>query len=375
MTIRQNLFLRLRPTLPRIGILAAGLLGVAIAQTAFPDAPRPPDQSAAAAPLTELKVIERVTTSTDRALDYFEQKQIKDGPEAGSWHTNQAFNALAMLAFMSKGHAPGRGKYGDVVEGGAVKPGVLTRAKKYMLAKTQMTGFISSSSMYEHGLATLALAEMYGMDPDPELETKLRNAVDLIVRTQSPAGGWRYQPSPTDQDMSVTVMQIVALRAANNAEIPVPQQTFEKAVKYVRSCGAPTGGYGYQGPSAGPQTSAAGALSMQLLGKHDDPNLPKTMSYLATIPVQWGGGNPQYFYYFHYYAIQAFYQAGGKEWNDWHPRVRELLLGKQNKDGSWDVPPGSSEAAAVAGDNKVYSTAMATLILNIYMHYLPAYQR
>jgi hypothetical protein len=25
--------------------------------------------------------------------------------------------------------------------------------------------------------------------------------------------------------------------------------------------------------------------------------------------------------------------------------------------------------------NKVYPTAMATLILNIYLHYLPAYQR
>ncbi|HEY7313045.1 MAG TPA: prenyltransferase/squalene oxidase repeat-containing protein, partial [Gemmataceae bacterium] len=320
------------------------------------------------------KVIERVTTATDRALDYLEQKQIKEGPEAGSWSPNQAFNALAMLAFLSKGHVPGRGKYGDLIEGGAVKPGVLTRAKKYMLSKAQPTGYISSSSMYEHGLSTLALAEMYGMDPDPDLESKLRKAVDLIVRAQSPAGGWRYNPTPTDQDMSVTVMQIVALRAANNAEIPVPQQTFEKAIKYVRSCAGPTGGYAYQGAGSGPQTSAAGALSLQLLGKGDDANIPRTMTYLTTIPVQWGGGNPQYFYYFHYYAIQAFYQAGGKEWNDWHPRVRELLLEKQNKDGSWDVP-GGSEANLVTPTSKIYSTAMATLVLNIYMHYLPAYQR
>ncbi len=106
--------------------------------------------------MTELKVIERVTTATDRALDYLEQKQIKEGQEAGSWNTNQAFNALAMLAFMSKGHVPGRGKYGDVIEGGVVKPGVLTRAKKYMLSKAQPTGYISSSAMYEHGLSTLA---------------------------------------------------------------------------------------------------------------------------------------------------------------------------------------------------------------------------
>jgi len=61
---------------------------------------------------------------------------------------------------------------------------------------------------------------MYGMDPDPELEKTLRKAVDLITKAQSPSGGWRYQPNPGDQDLSVTVMQIVALRVANNAEIP-----------------------------------------------------------------------------------------------------------------------------------------------------------
>ncbi|HTU21665.1 MAG TPA: hypothetical protein VMG10_26750 [Gemmataceae bacterium] len=172
MSMLHSMFHSLGLYLPRLVFLAAGFLGVVVVRAALPDAPQP-GAATTAAPLTELKVIERVTTATDRALDYLEQKQIKDGPEAGSWSTNQAFNALAMLAFMSKGHVPGRGKYGDVIEGGVVKPGVLTRAKKYMLAKAQPTGYISSSSMYEHGLATLALAEMYGMDPDSDLEAKL----------------------------------------------------------------------------------------------------------------------------------------------------------------------------------------------------------
>jgi hypothetical protein len=325
---------------------------------------------------TEVEIIEEITRATDRALDYLEKKQVREGPQSGSWHANQAFNGAAVLAFLSSGHVPGRGKYGDTIEDGVVKPGVLTRAKNYLLsAANPTTGYISTGAMYEHGLATLALAEMYGMDPDRRLEATLRKAVELIVRTQSPAGGWRYSPAPVDQDMSVTVMQIVALRAANNAEIPVPAATLHKAIRYVQSCGAPTGGYGYTGPSAGPQTSAAGALSLQLLGKPDDPNIPRTLAYLQTIPVAWGTGGPQYFWYFHYYAIQAHYQYGGKEWNEWHPKVRDLLLKHQNADGSWDVPPGTAEANLVTADNKVYSTALATLVLNIYKHYLPAYQR
>jgi hypothetical protein len=362
--------------------LGAGLVPVLLTHPSRgQNAPAPaPATKGDEGPRTEMKIIEDVTKATDLALDYLERKQIKQGPETGSWNTNQAFNALSILAFLSSGHVPGRGKYGDVIEDGTLKPGVLTRAKKYMLSRAAPTGYISSSSMYEHGLSTLALAEMYGMDPDPDLEDKLRKAVDLIVKTQSPVGGWRYNPVPADADMSVTVMQIVALRAANNAEIPVPDATIQKAIKYVQSCGSPAGGYGYSGAGQGPQTSAAGALSMQLLGKADDPNVPRTMAYLQGFTPQWGA-NVQYFYYFHYYAIQAHYQFGGKEWNEWHPRVREMLLSHQNKDpkkddyGSWDVPGGTAEAGYAPADNKVYPTALATLVLNIYKHFLPAYQR
>jgi hypothetical protein len=52
-----------------------------------------------------------------------------------------------------------------------------------------------------------------------------------------------------------------------------------------------------------------------------------------------------------------------------------MFLAQQNPDGSWDNPAGGSENAGTVGDNKVYWTAMSSLILEIYMHFLPAYQR
>jgi hypothetical protein len=374
MSVPRRLF-----RLPLSRLLAGSVLAAGVAALVHTSWGQTPPAKTDGGPRTEMQIIEEVTRATDKALDYLEAKQLKQGTEAGSWNPNQAFNAVAILAFLSSGHVPGRGKYGDILEDGIVKPGVLTRAKKYMLSKAAPTGYISSSSMYEHGLATLALAEMYGMDPDPDLEDKLRKAVELIIKTQSPAGGWRYQPAPVDQDMSVTVMQVVALRAANNAEIPVPEAVFARAIKYVQSCAAQGGGFGYGGPGQGVPTSAAGTLSLQLLGKHDDPHIPPTLAYLTTAATpSWGpfpGGGHQYFYYAHYYAIQAFYQAGGKEWNEWHPKVRQLLLDHQNQDGSWDVPPGTSEVNLITPQSKVWSTALATLILNIYKHVLPAYQR
>jgi hypothetical protein len=316
-----------------------------------------------AEPLTELKVVETVRGSVDRSLEYLASKQRPDG----GWHNNNAVNALALLAFLGRGHVPGRGPYREV----------LGRGKTYLLSTARADGYLSFNQMYEHGLATLALAEMYGMDPDPKLEEVLRKAVDLIVKAQAPSGGWRYNPAPTDQDLSVTVMQVVALRAANNAAIPVPAATIEKAIGYVKSCANPAGGFAYQaGGGPGPQTTAAGILCLQLLGKHDDASVPKALEALAKYPVKWEAGPIQYFYYFHYYAIQAQYHAGGKAWDEWHPRVRELLLSHQNSDGSWDVPAGTAESnEGVVGPNKIYWTAMGTLVLEIYMHFLPAYQR
>jgi hypothetical protein len=320
-----------------------------------------PARSDTADVLTEMQIIERITTAIDRAMEYLAGQQRPDG----GWHDNNAVNAVAILSYLGRGHTPGRGPYRETLD----------RGKRFIVSCAKETGFLGFKSMYEHGLATLALAELYGMDPDPEVEEKLRKAVDLIVKCQHTSGGWRYQPAPNDADLSVSVMQIVALRAANNAEVPVPAETLEKAVKYVLACTGAGGGYSYQpGAGANPQASAAGTLCLQLLGQYNDPTVPKALAYLSTLPIKWGAG-PTYFYYFHYYAVQAHYQAGGKPWNEWHPRIRELLLSKQDADGSWDLPPGTHESASAVGPNKVYSTAMASLVLEIYMHFLPAYQR
>src|SRR5208283_5801473 len=53
-------------------------------------------------PLTELKVVERVRAATTRGLNYLQSKQNPNG----SWHQNNAVNALALLAFMGRGHTP-----------------------------------------------------------------------------------------------------------------------------------------------------------------------------------------------------------------------------------------------------------------------------
>ena len=311
--------------------------------------------AATADPLTEVKVVGRVTASVDRSLEYLASKQNPDG----SWHRNNAVNAVALLSFMGRGHAPGRGPYRDV----------LARGKTFLLASAKAdTGYVSFSSMYEHGLATLALAEMYGMDPDPDLEAALRKAVDLIVKSQSPSGGWRYNPVPYDADISVTICQIMALRSARNAGIEIPKETIDKAVEYVRKCQNGDGGFRYQlsqGFSAWPR-SAAGVASLYYAGIYQDDAIDRGLDYLTTNALPGGVAGPgAHYFYGHYYAVQTMYLAGGEHWARWWPAIRGQLILAQQTDGSWiDQSVGP-----------VYGTSMALIILQMPKRFLPIFQK
>src|SRR5262249_33239700 len=162
---------------------------------------------------------------------------------------------LAGLAFMANGSTPGRGPYGPQID----------RALEFVMANTEPSGFIAirqaatHGPMYSHGFGTLFLAESYGMTRREDIREKLEKAVRLIIDTQNSEGGWRYQPQRRDADLSVTVCQINALRAARNAGIFVPKQTVDACIRYVQLSQNPDGGFRYMlmgGASAFPRSAA-----------------------------------------------------------------------------------------------------------------------
>ena len=313
--------------------------------------------------LPDPREMARVEAAVDRALEYLLRKQNPDGSWPSGKGINNGINAICLLAFLGRGHLPGRGPYRPVVD----------RTVSFILATQQPNGLYKSPSgwngvMYEHGLCTLAMIESYGGAPSDGMRNSVQKAVDLIVKVQSPLGGWRYHPKPADADLSVTVMQVVALRAAQNARLNVPKKTIENALKYVKSCAVGNGGFSYQpGGGANYAQSAAGSLSMQLLGAFNDPSVEKALGYLEAASLH---PKLEYLWYSTYYAMQSHFQAGGGRWQSWHPKVRDFVLKIQRENGSW---PAWKEP--YGGPTECYSTAFGAMTLEVYMHYLPAYQR
>jgi hypothetical protein len=309
-------------------------------------------------------ITEAAQTAIDRGLAWLAKRQADDGAfTGGGYSRNVAVCSLAGLAFLSQGSTPGRGMYGRAIR----------RLLDYVLKNEQENGFIcnpaatSHGPMYDHGFGTLFLAEVYGMAQRDDLRDRLTRAVKLIVTSQNKEGGWRYEPRPVEADISVTVSQIMALRAAHNAGVYVPAETMDRCIDYVKRCQNADGGFMYMlqgGPSRFPR-SAAGLVALYSVGIYEGDEVTRAVDYVMKhLPSKAEPLRDTHYLYGQYYAVQAMWQAGGEYWEKWYPAIRETLLAQQSRDGSWQDPISTE-----------YGTAMACIILQIPNNYLPIFQR
>ena len=298
---------------------------------------------------------------------------IKLQAENGSFDSATGITSLCGMAFLAGGHTPTRGIYREPSR----------KALEYVL-KTQdkVSGYLGADqgNMYSHGFATLYLAECYGMSPDPTLRRSLEAAIDLIHRSQNNEGGWRYQPSPVDADISVSICQVMAMRGAFNVGIGggASQKAIAKAVTYVRRCSNGDGSFSYQaGGGGGWGTNgaegiprcAAGTMCLIGSGTTDlsDAVLGPAMRFLRTHVYDHLQGRGDYYWYGQYYAAQAlFHSPEIKDWENYWAKAWPTIARLQESDGLWS----RSDSVGPA-----FNTAMALIILQIPNNYLPIFQR
>ncbi|MEM1422959.1 MAG: prenyltransferase/squalene oxidase repeat-containing protein [Planctomycetota bacterium] len=356
----------------RTAMVVLSVCGLAFAQPEPAPGPEAPVDGVAQAEQAGPEITPALQDAIDRGLEALAQMQNEEGAfPVDRFPRHVGITSIACLAFMADGSMPGRGRYGEAVE----------RGLEFVLDNALETGLLAGESvshgpMYGHGFATLFLGEVYGMTRgggDDERSRRLHDALvracRLIVESQNDEGGWRYNPTPADADISVTICQIMALRAARNAGIEVPKETIDRAVEYVRLCQADDGGFRYQlnrGGSAWPR-SAAGVASLFYAGVYEGEEIDRGLEYLrvAALPGRTEGGRRgSHYFYGHYYAAQAMFLAGGEHWEEWWPAIRGELMDRQLEDGSWNDVYGGA-----------YATGMSLIVLQMPNRYLPIFQK
>lgn len=273
-----------------------------------------------------------------------------------------AATAFGLLPFFAAGQThETRGPYQQVIRNGLL-----------WMVKNQdpKTGRLGGGNMYEHGVATIAVCEAYGLSKDVKLQNAAQAAVQFTEDAQNDAsGGWHYTANPpTVGDTSVFGWQFMSLKSAQLAGLQVDPQTIAKAKKFLTSVSkGKGGGLSAYMPEGGPTPamSSIGLLCYQHSGmKRSDPAMTEGKTYVMSNLN--GAKNDSYFLY---YASQVMHNLPGPEWDTWNRTTRNHLISTQIKEdcaaGSW-VPTGHT-----AGP--VMSTSIHALTLEVYYRYEPIY--
>jgi hypothetical protein len=305
----------------------------------------------------------------DRGLEYLQHSQSEDG----SWtdgYRGPGTTGMALMTFLASGEDPNFGLYSQHIR----------RAIRSII-RTQdgATGYMGDS-MYQHGFATLALAEAYGAIDETDLwesgkpvvgrERSIGEALELAVRCaitaqeQNPLSAWRYSPSARDADTSVAGAVLMGLLAARNAGIEVPDKSVDAAIKYFASMTGDSGAVGYSGGLGGfgqsiARTSIA-CLVYSISKRKDLKQYEATQKYIVS------NMNEQSHYeeYARYYEAQALFQADIDAWEKWNRSLVRQLKSTQAEDGSFTGQFG-----------KATTTSMNLLALALNYRFLPIYER
>jgi len=294
----------------------------------------------------------------DKGLAWLARNQRQDG----SWG-KPATSGLALLAFLGAGHTTTRsGKYRAVVQ----------RGFERLISQGRRRGklLIFPESMYHQGIAAFALAEECALSRNPVTRDAARAAVQTILAAQYRDGGWRYQLEGVRGDTSVVGWQIMALKAAKNAEVHNPVAAFKGAKRFldsVKSESAKIAGFGYQDRRATWTLSAVGLVCLQFMESENLGLMRKvTRRVLRETPKP--DRRPPEIYGLYYAAIGVF-QMGGEYWQAWNAPMKKALMSSQRPDGHWE---GYRWANRSSFPN-AYSTALSVLTLEVYYRYTPIY--
>ncbi len=322
--------------------------------------------------IRELGGSEKSEAAVAKALAWLARTQEDDGrwkykKDNHHGRPDMALTGLAALCYLASDHHPGQESlYCDTV----------TRAVKFLVENQKNNGDLrGGGNMYAHAIATIAMSEAAAMSGDPEYRKAALDAARFIIKAQNPkTGGWRYRPYWEDKDkgdMSVVGWQVMALHSVSRLGLEIPEQTRRRTLSYIDSVTNRKGFSGYTGSrKVSPAMTAEAVFSRILLG--DPPSkdqIRRAGDYiLEAAPSR---RNREKNFYFWYYASLALMQTQGPQWDRWNKTMRDHLVELQQQRGR-DAGSFTPESRWGRVGGRTYSTATATLTLQVYYRY-PSY--
>jgi hypothetical protein len=332
---------------------------------------------------------DRTEIAVLKALKWLKDHQYPDGSWGPSYRVSMT--GLALLSFLAHGETTASVEYGDAIR----------RGLRFML-KSQRDGMFRGGgphygnmhptqiAVYEHAIGTYAISEAYGLTSIPYLRIAMEDAVQVIIDGQHEAGSWDYDYKKGPEaniDVSLAGWHLQALEAAltAGAENKGLKTTIETGVRGMTIMSDNTSGmfrYSTRMKAEAPNMpmTGVGVLCMQLTGHAMDAEARAGIKALGNLNFRWTKTDPNlpnqdlrqvntWPLYAWYYITQARFQQGGKDWILWNKQFAPVLCSTQNPDGSWCPAPASQEAPF----GPVYSTALSTLMLEVYYRILPTY--
>ncbi len=303
-----------------------------------------------------------------KSLRWLKKTQNPDG----SWtkQNQAAMTGFAILAFLGHCETPLSAEFGDSVTNGIAYLIDLGMKNEGRIISSPLK---SNHWVYEHGIATYALAEadtfcsQLGVNI-PNLAEVTKKAGDIIISGQSAEGGWVYRFGSKGGDNSVGFWQIQALKACKHTGLwkeSAFNTVSRKALEFLDKVQGSNGAIGYRNnPGQNPGLTGGGVLAFQMWGKTASKNARSGVKYIsANTAFKWDDASSNLYY--HYYNAQAMINHGGTAWKKYNRLFRDELLKNQEKDGTWI-------SKATKHGNLHMNTCLATLMLEVYYRFLPA---
>lgn len=342
--------------------------------------------------------------SVDRGLAGLAVLQQRNGSFPTLMSGQPGVSALCAMAFLSHGHLPGEGPYGEQLAK-TVEFTVSCQRASGLLALAGPRGAtlsrnvrhdIGDSSVYSHAISALMLCEVYAMgggQQTTELQPVIESALRVTLEMQKwpnervvDRGGWRYlhDYNHHDSDLSLTGWQLMFLRSAKNAGFEVPEESIDEAVGYIRRCFVKRHGtFNYVADTEDRRSrglAGAGVLALAHAGFHNSREAQAAGEWILRNDFdqynqvnRFGQGN--YFKDRYHYGVfncsQAMYQLGGRYWREFFPRTMRTLVANQRADGTW--PKENHYQDGKFGN--AYTSALVLMALGAPNQLLPVMQR